>query len=226
MKAIKLTFTIRPYQWFKNTTLAGAAVIVLIVPARISTTRIEDRDKFISPINVYKSKHVQIVKVEITERADIHDSEAVHNLALTIVEEAMKAGYDPLFILAIIDAESNFNVEAVSSTGARGLMQLMPSTFKSVSNARRMFDPIENVKAGIRYLATLSRFKHIDKILLAYNQGPGAVINVRNGAETPDEGLAYIPRVIGKYKNILERYGRNPKMANKLFRVNEYAVAI
>jgi soluble lytic murein transglycosylase-like protein len=133
----------------------------------------------------------------------------------------MAANYDPLFVLAIIDAESNFRVEAVSKSGARGLMQILPSTFKSVSDARRMMDPVENVRAGIKYLAKLSGFKKIDAVLMAYNQGPGTAQNVaRYGHDIPDEAVAYMPRVIAKYKALLERSGRNPKFAHKYFRVD------
>ena len=45
-----------------------------------------------------------------------------------VAEEAQRAGYDPLLILAIIDVESEFDEDAVSSRGARGLMQIQPAT--------------------------------------------------------------------------------------------------
>jgi hypothetical protein len=225
MKAICVTFTIRPYAWIRNTTIAIIAAIAIVVPQHMSVAADIKHPRVISPTQAYKIDHIRITKIELSDKATDLDAGEAHDVATTIVEESMLAGYDPLFVLAIIEAESNFRVEAVSKSGARGLMQLIPSTFRNVSDAPRMFNPVENVRAGIRYLAKLNGFKKIDTLLLAYNQGPGAAIQVKNGSDTPDEAQAYIPKVITKYKAILERYGRNPKMAHKLFRVspNQYA---
>jgi len=75
------------------------------------------------------------------------------------VEEAVHAmapgfGLDPQLVLAVIAAESAFDKSAVSPKGAQGLMQLMPQTASrfGVSNA---FDPEENLRGGMTYLARL-----------------------------------------------------------------------
>jgi soluble lytic murein transglycosylase len=49
-------------------------------------------------------------------------------LALAISEEAQRAAYDPLLVLALIDVESDFQDSAISNMGARGLMQIRPQT--------------------------------------------------------------------------------------------------
>jgi soluble lytic murein transglycosylase-like protein len=219
MKAIDITFTIRPYVWVRNITAGAVCAAAVLIPQRISVAN--DRHSITSPISLYRSHHVEIIRDELVAKASDLNAGEANDVARAIVEEAMEAHYDPLFILAIIDAESNFRVEAVSKSGARGLMQILPSTFKSVSDARRMLDPVENVRAGIRYLGTLSVFKKIDTILLAYNQGPGTAQSVmRYGHEIPEEAAAYLPRVTAKYKSLLERNGRNPKLAHKSFRVS------
>jgi soluble lytic murein transglycosylase-like protein len=102
-------------------------------------------------------------------------------LALSISEEARQANYDPLLILAIIDVESDFIDEAVSTKGARGLMQIRPSTlhFLTTQSGLRLTrqevasDPSLQVRMGIRYLRQLhDRFGSLDLALMAYNAGP------------------------------------------------------
>jgi soluble lytic murein transglycosylase len=104
-----------------------------------------------------------------------------HQLGVAIAEEARHAGYDPLLILAIINVESDFDEEAVSSKGARGLMQIQPTTlyFLAQQHGLRLSreevaaDPALQVRLGIRYLRNLNdRFHNLDLALMAYNAGP------------------------------------------------------
>jgi soluble lytic murein transglycosylase-like protein len=146
----------------------------------------------------------------------------IRKVSETIVDECAKLGVDHLFIIAIIEAESNFDIEAVSPTGARGLMQIMPGTFREVSKAKRMFDPSENVRAGIRYVAKLysQGFTTPWDVLLAYNQGPGTVLAVwKKQLSMPDEAQAYIPRVMSNYKALLVKSGKDPRNTKKLFMI-------
>src|SRR5690606_9732612 len=73
----------------------------------------------------------------------------------------------------------NYHVRARSRAGARGLMQVMPSTARDlgVSSPARLFDPRENLEAGVKYLkAMLQRFNgDLVAALAAYTAGPGAV---------------------------------------------------
>jgi soluble lytic murein transglycosylase-like protein len=225
MKAICVTFTIRPYRWARNLILATAVLGMLTVPRTMSLA--SDRVPPVPTVaSLYRMHHIEIINEELSEKATDLDSNEAREVAKTIVDEAMMANYDPLFVLAIIDAESNFRVEAVSKSGARGLMQVLPSTFRAVSGARRMLDPVENVRAGIRYLGKLNSFKRIDSVLLAYNQGPGTANNVVTyGHDMPDEAMVYVPRVTAKYKLLLERNGRSAKLAHKSFRVSPNAYA-
>ena len=108
-----------------------------------------------------------------------------HQVGVAIAEEAKLAGFDPLLILAIIDVESDFEEGAVSNKGARGFMQIQPSTLYflaqrtglRLSRQEVASDPAVCVRLGIRYLRWLSdRFgDNLDLALMAYNAGPARI---------------------------------------------------
>lgn len=97
---------------------------------------------------------------------------------------------DPFLIAAIIKTESNFNPEAVSAKGARGLMQIMPETGSWIAQQtgepsvklEDLFDPETNIKLGTWYVANLEEEFPDDIVLVlaAYNGGRG---NVRDWLE-------------------------------------------
>ncbi len=89
-----------------------------------------------------------------------------------IMQAAETYSVDPTLIRAIILAESSYNPRAVSERGAQGLMQLMPTTARSLGLADS-FDPARNIDAGVRYFRSLmDRFNGDVKLALAaYNAG-------------------------------------------------------
>lgn len=80
-------------------------------------------------------------------------------------------------VRAVIRCESDYDPRAVSVSGARGLMQLMPDT-ASLMQVRDMDDPRENIFGGVRLLRVLANEFNGDLVLTiaAYNAGDGAVI--------------------------------------------------
>jgi soluble lytic murein transglycosylase-like protein len=102
---------------------------------------------------------------------------------------------DSNLVRAVIKVESNFNPHAVSRKGAMGLMQLMPSTARSLQ-VGNPFDARENVDGGVRHLRQLlENFGgDVTKSVAAYNAGAGAV--TRNGGVPPyAETQDYVRRV-------------------------------
>ncbi len=92
-----------------------------------------------------------------------------------IKSTAKKYDLDPSLINSVIKAESNGNPKAVSSAGAKGLMQLIDSTASDMG-VTDVFDPEQNIEGGSKYLRQmLDRFGDIKQALAAYNAGPEAV---------------------------------------------------
>jgi soluble lytic murein transglycosylase len=150
----------------------------------------------------------------------------------SILQYARKYGQDPYFVAAIIREESQFHVEAVSPVGARGLMQVMPSTGEWVANSiklpgfvtGKLFDSDTVINIGTWYIGHLmKRFKG-DPLLTAaaYNAGPDAVSGwiTRNGYGKDRDAFVesipymetrgYVKKVLRNYGEYRRIYGRNP----------------
>ncbi|PSH05777.1 MAG: lytic transglycosylase domain-containing protein [Acidobacteria bacterium] len=118
-----------------------------------------------------------------------------------VSEASVKHGVDSDFIQSVIKQESAGNAKAVSRSGARGLMQLMPGTASQLG-VKDSFSPEQNVHGGARYLRELLERYNGDavKTLAAYNAGPRAVARY-NGVPPYRETQRYVQRVIREYNN-------------------------
>lgn len=102
---------------------------------------------------------------------------------------------DPKLIKAVIRTESNFNPNAVSSAGAKGLMQIMDFNSRAMG-VTNPFDPAQNIDAGVRILkGGLAKYGDLTKALAAYNAG-GPTVDKYGGVPPYKETQAYVVRVI------------------------------
>lgn len=113
-------------------------------------------------------------------------------------------GMDERLIRAVIEVESGYQRQAVSSAGAEGLMQIMPDTQRELG-VTDSFDPEQNIEAGVRYLRMMyDRFGELNLALAAYNAGPHQV--ERYGGVPPfKETQDYVVKVVERYLRYLER---------------------
>jgi peptidoglycan lytic transglycosylase len=153
-----------------------------------------------------------------------------------LITESRQQELDPIFVLAVIQTESNFNTEARGTAGEIGLMQILPKTAKWISKKYKipwkgsasLYDPVMNIKIGVAYFAHLrgefdSRAYHY---LPAYNMGPK---NMRRVSRTIGSISAkgkiikrdYAMRVMKNYTSIYEQMIATQKEASEIARDQE-----
>ncbi len=120
-------------------------------------------------------------------------------------------------LASLVKAESGGNARAVSRAGARGLMQLMPGTAKTLG-VEDSFKPDQNVRGGSTYLdALLTRYHdNLALALAAYNAGPEAV-DKYHGIPPYHETRTYVAWVIHEFnRRVLAREAESRKAARAL----------
>ncbi len=133
-------------------------------------------------------------------KAELADGQLSSSQIFSIVKSISAIyGINPLLIMAVIREESGGNTHAVSSAGAQGLMQLMPSTAAELG-VTDAFNAEQNVHGGIAYLSYLLKLfnNNIPFALAAYNAGPNAVKQYG--------GIPPYPETQNYVKNIMYMY--------------------
>lgn len=134
-----------------------------------------------------------------------------------IIKYAKEYKLSPSFIAAVIYTESRFNNDSVSPVGARGLMQIMPSTGLRLSktlldkdfSVSKLFEPERNIRYGSYYLRELidRHQDDLDKALIAYNGGEQAVISYERRATIPRETSGFVRKVKSSWDMYQKVYG-------------------
>lgn len=147
---------------------------------------------------------------------DGHRMSSIRSRFGALIDQAAAQHHiDSTLIEAVIAAESSGNPQAVSSTGARGLMQLMPRTAQELQ-VQNPFDPAQNIEAGTRYLKRMiDRFDDLSLALAAYNAGPGAVA-AHGGIPPFPETQRYVERILqsATRQSVLRSHGQ-PKVSSQ-----------
>lgn len=149
-----------------------------------------------------------------------------------LISESKKRDMDPIFVLAIIQTESQFNTYAKGTSGEIGLMQILPQTGEWISKkynipfttTNALYDPITNIKIGIAYFALLrSQFEsRAHHYVPAYNMGPKNLRKIareiaNEGADEKDllNGI-YGSKVMKNYKLIYQQLVQRRQLDREL----------
>ena len=127
----------------------------------------------------------------------LQDIAAVHGSE--ILAATVDTRVSPALVVAVISVESAGRVDAVSSAGAVGLMQLIPATADRFAVADRT-NPVDNIKGGVAYLDWLMKEFNGDPlmVLAAYNAGENAVKG-SGGVPAISETRDYVPKVLAAW---------------------------
>jgi soluble lytic murein transglycosylase-like protein len=161
-----------------------------------------------------ESASLVYVRTVLEQRGGKLDAVQREGVARALVLAEADQGLSVLMTLAVIAQESRFDPRAVGPTGSLGLMQIQPLTAREVARRhglawqsdRTLFDPVQNVRIGLAYLADLrQRFGSTDHAMAAYNIGPGALIKLLQ--KHPLRHGPYLKKVHGHAEAMRAEFG-------------------
>lgn len=135
---------------------------------------------------------------------------------------SQKYDVEEAIIYSVINIETHFRKDAVSSKGAVGLMQVMPATAEELAQGNAQFDlkvPADNINLGTCYLSKLiSRFEDLETALCAYNAGPTNVKNWLADERYSDDGKTLKKIPFTETRDYVQKFWRNYKYYMKNYK--------
>ncbi len=141
----------------------------------------------------------------------------------TVNAYAKEYDLPPSLVYGVIHTESHFNETAVSSAGAKGLMQIVDSTFDWVlqklgEDEGDVFDVDTNIRCGTKLLRILSdEFAYTETVLAAYNAGIGNVSKWLGNQDYSNDGETLHTIPIKETENYVKRVLNAQKMYQNLY---------
>ncbi len=171
--------TVKRVHWFYLKILT-LLILMFVASLYLPTYYKLERDVLTSVVETLRSQHAE-VKAKEEMLTLLRTKPLTVAQALDISDAVLKQQNVPVpVVLAVIKQESQFTTTAVSNKGARGLMQIMPGTWKIFTNAdyKQVYDPIQNIDVGTRFLADLHKqYGDWRMVFRAYFAGPENVKN-------------------------------------------------
>jgi hypothetical protein len=131
-----------------------------------------------------------------------------------IIAEAQRQNLPPSLALAIAKVESDFNPQALSHSGAKGLMQIMPRTAEQVFGVsrKRLFEPDLNIRLGLTFInQLLERYDGRLDIALSHYNGGSAVKNRAGELKVIPATQRYVQKVLSSQQTFLQ-HDKRPKL--------------
>jgi soluble lytic murein transglycosylase len=184
-----------------------AFVIFLVYPGRVVPEALFDdfycRDMIIRQI----TQHLKLKNAKMPE-------DQLQLTANTLYEASREHDVDYRLVLAIMEAESNYDHDAVSTRGARGIMQIRPILADFLSkdvgitftDDEDLHEPDYNIKLGVYYLSWLNNrgFDDAKHMVHAYNVGHNRAREERS--KNPIPNTRYVKEVLRQYQNNLSSF--------------------
>ena len=199
----------------RNLVLASALILAVVAPAaeadvwkfvdRHGVVHLSDRRMGPGSELLVRGKK-RVKKASVSSRNALGDLKVNEKRYTRLIDRVSRElSLDRNLIHAVVRVESAFDPQAVSRTGAVGLMQLMPGTAQ-LYGVRDSRNPTQNVYAGVLHLRKLiQQFNDVVLALAAYNAGENAVINYGYAVPPYPETQNYVRKVLTFYRQYSNR---------------------
>jgi soluble lytic murein transglycosylase-like protein len=177
--------------------LSASLVLVAMADSGPSRADLDQRLDQLEEELLAREGELALARIQLRRLDAIVHQSARHDipadLASDIYEIALAEGIEPKLAFSLVRVESSFAHKAVSSAGAVGLTQVMPSTafwLDPKLGYQDLFEGRTNLRLGFRYLRQMIELYggDLDLALLAYNRGPGRVDRIIRAGVNPSNG--------------------------------------